>query len=150
MNINGAVVLVTGANGYVALWIIQYLLQSGYAVRGTVRSESKESHARRYFEDLGLGQKLEFVVVDDITKVGSLSFTLHMGVTRLSLQPRSFDEAVVGVDAIVHTASPFHLSPKDVNGWSNAFNCLYGYSCKATQTFMTQQSKGLQGSWRAL
>ncbi|THH28646.1 hypothetical protein EUX98_g5549 [Antrodiella citrinella] len=83
-------VLVTGANGYVAVWIVKKLLEEGFSVRGTVRSESKAPYLKNLFASYG--DKLEFVVVSDITKDGA------------------FDEAVKGVDAIQHTASPFHLN----------------------------------------
>jgi len=36
--LNSTVVCVTGANGYIASYIVQYLLEKGYTVRGTVRS----------------------------------------------------------------------------------------------------------------
>ncbi|KAH9896685.1 NAD(P)-binding protein [Cubamyces lactineus] len=82
-------VLVTGANGYIAVWVVKTLLEQGYSVRGTVRSESKATHLRETFKSFG--DKLEIVIVEDITKEGA------------------FDEAVKGVDAIEHTASPFHF-----------------------------------------
>jgi nucleoside-diphosphate-sugar epimerase len=34
-------VLVTGATGYVASWIVRYLLEDGYVVRGTRTSSSR-------------------------------------------------------------------------------------------------------------
>ena len=34
----GDLVLVTGANGYLAAHVVQQLLESGYRVRGTVRN----------------------------------------------------------------------------------------------------------------
>ena len=61
-------VLVTGANGYIAVWIVKSLLEAGFAVRGTVRSESKATHLRSLFR--ASGEKFETVVVPDITKVG--------------------------------------------------------------------------------
>ena len=60
-------VLVTGANGYVALWIIKTLLERGYSVRAAVRSESKGSHLKELFKDYG--NKLELAIVPDMTKV---------------------------------------------------------------------------------
>lgn len=87
-----AKVLVTGANGYVAVWVTKALLESGYSVRGTVRSASKGEHLKKLFASYG--DKLELVVVADITKEGA------------------FDEAVKGVDLVEHTASPFHLKSK--------------------------------------
>lgn len=32
------------------------------------------------------------------------------------MQPGAFDETVKGVDAIAHTASPFHFNADDPNG----------------------------------
>ncbi|KAH9949956.1 NAD(P)-binding protein [Amylocystis lapponica] len=88
-------VLVTGANGYVAVWVVQYLLVAGFSVRATVRSEAKTTHLRKLFASYG--DKLEFVIVEDIAK------------------PGAFDEAVKGVDAIEHTASPFTFAFEDPN-----------------------------------
>ncbi|KAI6107411.1 hypothetical protein EV401DRAFT_2003435, partial [Pisolithus croceorrhizus] len=82
-------VLVSGANGYIAMWTIRDLLEHGYSVRGTVRSAQKGRYIRKYFADYG--EKLELVVVEDITKAA---------------QEGAFDEAVKGVDAVAHTASP--------------------------------------------
>ncbi|CAL1707448.1 unnamed protein product [Somion occarium] len=86
-------VLVTGANGYIAVWLVKDLLEKGFTVRGTVRSAAKGEHLKKTFASYG--DKLELVVVDDITKTGA------------------FDEAVKGVDAIQHTASPFHFNITD-------------------------------------
>jgi hypothetical protein len=48
------------------------------------------------------GERLELVIVKDITKDGA------------------FDENVKGVDAITHTASPFHYKAIDPGGTSNS------------------------------
>ena len=61
-------VLVTGANGFVAAWVVKDLLDHGFSVRGTVRSESKAPYLREFFK--GYGDKFEIVIVEDITKVG--------------------------------------------------------------------------------
>lgn len=60
-------ILVTGANGFIATWIVSYLLQNGYAVRAQVRSEEKGAHLKHQFASSG--DKLEIVVVSDITAV---------------------------------------------------------------------------------
>lgn len=60
-------VLVTGANGFIAVWVVKTLLEQGFAVRGTVRSESRAAHLRETFKSYG--DKLEIVIVEDITKV---------------------------------------------------------------------------------
>ncbi|TDL16059.1 NAD-binding protein [Rickenella mellea] len=92
----GSKVLVSGANGFIAVWVVRLFLEAGYTVRGTVRSESKAGYLRTMFENYG--QKFEVVVVEDITK------------------PGAFDTAVKGMDAIAHTASPFHFEADDPNG----------------------------------
>ena len=60
-------VLVSGANGFIATWVIRNLLEHGYSVRGTVRSSRKGEHLKKYFARYG--DKLEIVIVEDITKV---------------------------------------------------------------------------------
>ncbi|KAJ3526558.1 hypothetical protein NMY22_g10113 [Coprinellus aureogranulatus] len=81
-----AKVLVTGATGYVGQWVLRTLLDRGYTARVAVRSEGKAKGVKDIFaEDAG---KLEFAVIEDMTKEGA------------------FDEAVAGVDGIVHVATP--------------------------------------------
>ncbi|PPQ64060.1 hypothetical protein CVT24_008873 [Panaeolus cyanescens] len=87
-------VLVSGANGYIAMWVVRHFLERGYRVRGTARNEEKCEFMRNYFSKLGYGEQFEAVVVEDITKEGA------------------FDEAVKDVDGIAHTASPFHMNAK--------------------------------------
>ena len=67
----GSKVLVSGANGYIAMWIVRTLLERGFTVRGTIRTEDKGKFMIEYFESLGYRDKLEVVVVDDITKVSN-------------------------------------------------------------------------------
>ena len=67
----GRKVLVTGANGYVAAWVVRRLLEEGYQVRGTVRSEQKGVHLKKIFAEYK--DKFEVVVVKDITKVGKFN-----------------------------------------------------------------------------
>lgn len=66
---SGSKVLVTGANGFVAVWLVHELLASGYSVRGTVRSESKAKYVRTLFASYG--DHFEIVIVPDITKVNN-------------------------------------------------------------------------------
>lgn len=60
-------ILVTGANGFVAMWVVDRLFKQGYAVRATVRSADKGVHLAKTFA--AYGEKLEIVVVEDITAV---------------------------------------------------------------------------------
>ncbi|KAF8987070.1 hypothetical protein BDQ17DRAFT_1335252 [Cyathus striatus] len=82
----GVKVLVTGANGYLAMWITQKLLDLGYSVRGTVRSVTKGIYLKDYFERYG--DCFEVAVVSDFTEEGA------------------FDESLVGVSAVIHSATP--------------------------------------------
>ncbi|KAG7443840.1 uncharacterized protein BT62DRAFT_827418, partial [Guyanagaster necrorhizus] len=81
------------ANGYIATWIVHAFFERGHAVRGKVHSLVKGEHLKNTFKSYG--NQLETVVVNDITK------------------DRAFHEAVQGVDAIAHTASPVQLSMSD-------------------------------------
>ncbi|THH09441.1 hypothetical protein EW145_g2001 [Phellinidium pouzarii] len=88
-------VLVSGANGFIAVWVVKDLLEHGYAVRGTVRAESKATHLLNLFKREAASGKFELFIVSDITA------------------PGAFDDAVKGIDAIAHTASPFHYKADD-------------------------------------
>ena len=60
-------VLVTGATGFIAGHIVHILLQQNFNVRGTVRALSKGLPLKEKLAEFG--DRLELVVVDDITKV---------------------------------------------------------------------------------
>ncbi|THU84024.1 D-lactaldehyde dehydrogenase [Dendrothele bispora CBS 962.96] len=89
----GNKVLVTGANGFIAVWIVRTLLERGYVVRGSVRSEEKGRFLKDLFKDYG--ERFEIVIVRDIAVEGA------------------FNEAVKDVDAIEHTASPVNFGVDD-------------------------------------
>ncbi len=99
-----AKVLVTGANGYLATWVVKKYLEAGYSVRGTVRSLPKSAFLNDKFSHYG--NRFELVVVEDITKDGA------------------FDEVVKGVDVIAHTASPFHNNSTYPDGMSDFLRIL--------------------------
>eukprot|EP00928_Gymnodinium_smaydae_P018906 TRINITY_DN17200_c0_g1_i1.p1 TRINITY_DN17200_c0_g1~~TRINITY_DN17200_c0_g1_i1.p1 ORF type:complete len:428 (+),score=40.84 TRINITY_DN17200_c0_g1_i1:49-1332(+) len=84
---DGCVVL-TGANGFLAGYITEYLLEKGYTVHGTVRpSTMKRPEAIQYLKDMD--EKLP----------GTLKlFPAEMG------KPGIYDEAVKGCSTILHTA----------------------------------------------
>lgn len=63
----GGKILVSGANGFIAMWVVRKLLDQGYHVRGAVRSEAKAKHLKEFFKSYG--SKVEWVIVEDITKV---------------------------------------------------------------------------------
>jgi nucleoside-diphosphate-sugar epimerase len=63
-------VLVTGANGYIAVWVIKTYLEAGFSVRGTVRSERSVPHLQKIFKPYG--DKFEVIIVPDMTIVSCL------------------------------------------------------------------------------
>jgi dihydroflavonol-4-reductase len=93
-------VLVTGASGYIAKHIVLQLLEAGHSVRGSVRSLSRADEVRAAVrphlpKEFALDSRLEFVALDLEKDDG-------------------WDAALAGVDALLHTASPFPLvQPKD-------------------------------------
>ncbi len=82
-------VLVTGASGYIASWVIQKLLQQGYTVHATVRDLNKTqsyAHLSRIAE--------------------SSAGTLKLFQANL-LTANSFKDAMQGCEIVFHMASPF-------------------------------------------
>jgi dihydroflavonol-4-reductase len=86
-------VLVTGASGFIALHCILQLLQSGYKVRGTIRSPSREAEVQSTMADhLDAGAGLSFSIADLNRDTG-------------------WDDAAAGCDYILHVASPYPDKP---------------------------------------
>ena len=69
-------VLVTGANGYIAVWVAKHLLDAGYSVRGTVRRVSTIPHLQHTFREYG--DRFEVMVIPDMTKVCARRGMAHM------------------------------------------------------------------------
>jgi uncharacterized protein YbjT (DUF2867 family) len=61
-------VLVTGANGFLALWIVKTLLERDYSVRAAVRKGHGERLKASPFTSYANCGKLEIVYVQDIIK----------------------------------------------------------------------------------
>ena len=95
-------ILVTGASGYIAKHIILQLLERGDEVRGSLRDLSRGAHIRTTLaahisQHIDLVEKLEFVALDLTDDAG-------------------WDEAMQGIDVLLHTASPVAIAqPKDEN-----------------------------------
>lgn len=73
-------------SGFLASWTVKTLLENGFSVRTTVRSPPKADSLKKTFADHA--RHLEFSYVKDIA------------------EPNAFDEAVQGIDAVIHCASP--------------------------------------------
>ena len=67
----GSLVLVTGVNGYIGSHMVDQLLQQGYNVRGTVRTEAKGQWVKEYFGKKYSNQTLELEVVPDMAAKGA-------------------------------------------------------------------------------
>jgi len=99
---NMTTVFLTGASGYIGKHITLQLLSAGYTVRASVRSSAKGTEVvealRGHLENPELLEThLSFVELDLTSDAG-------------------WSEALEGVDALLHTASPFTIDPvKDEN-----------------------------------
>ena len=82
-------VLVTGASGFIGLHCVLQLLQAGYRVRGTVRSQGRADEVRETMEaNVDVADRLEIVEAD---------------LTR----DEGWADAVHGCSYVLHVASPF-------------------------------------------
>ncbi|MCF3595531.1 NAD-dependent epimerase/dehydratase family protein [Rhodobacteraceae bacterium LMO-12] len=87
-------VLVTGASGYVAGWIVKHLLDAGVTVHGAVRDpESPKVAPLKAMAQAAPG-------------------TLHLFAADL-LEDGSYAAAMAGCSTVFHTASPFKTNVKD-------------------------------------
>jgi dihydroflavonol-4-reductase len=94
-------ILVTGASGYIAKHIVLQLLEQGDHVRGSVRSEKRAQELRAAMH----------ANLSDPARLQNLST-----VTLDLLSDDGWDAAMEGVDAVIHTASPFPLvQPKNAD-----------------------------------
>ena len=94
-------VLVTGASGYIAKHIVLQLLEAGYAVRASLRSPAREAEVRN-------------AVLPHLANAGDAAARLSFVTLDLN-SDAGWSEALAGVDALMHTASPFPLvQPSDL------------------------------------
>lgn len=112
-------VLVTGATGFIAQWVVHYLLRENYQVIGTVRSQEKGDKLHRQF---GSPSNLSFEIVEDISDTEAF-------------EP-IFEKRGNIIDIVLHTASPFHFNTSNyekdllipaVNGTKGVLNAVKKY-----------------------
>ena len=84
-------VAVTGGTGYLASWIIKYLLDRGMTVRTSVRGLSDKSKHDHLLKLDGAKERLTFYEADLITE-------------------GSFDKLIDECELVIHTASPFKVT----------------------------------------
>lgn len=84
-------VLVTGASGYLAGWVIRHLLDKGYTVHGTVRDLSNQKKLS-HLHEMAARKSGELILFEaDLMVEGS------------------FLNAMEGCQTVIHTASPFFV-----------------------------------------
>lgn len=86
-------VCVSGASGFIASHVVLQLLNAGYHVRGSVRSDRRADDLRKTLDPhlapgAAIRERLTFARLDLLSDEG-------------------WNEAVRGCDAVIHTASPF-------------------------------------------
>ncbi|CAR28490.1 hypothetical protein ZYGR_0S01210 [Zygosaccharomyces rouxii] len=125
-------VLVTGATGFIALWVVDYLLKEGYEVIGTVRSQEKADKLTKQFGSSG---KLSFEIVPDISDINSFD---HV-----------FEKRAKEIDIVIHTASPFHYNTTEyetdllipaVNGTKGILNSIKKYGSQTVKRLVITSS----------
>ncbi|PON59079.1 NAD(P)-binding domain containing protein [Parasponia andersonii] len=90
----GRVVCVTGASGYIASWLVKFLLQRGYTVKASVR-DPNDSRKTAHLTSLdGAKERLQL-------------FKANL------LDEGSFDSGIEGCEGVFHTASPFYHDIED-------------------------------------
>ena len=82
-------ILVTGATGYIASWVIKKLLEQGHTVHATVRDLNKKASF----------QHLEYIAEKSAGNIQFFQANL--------LDEGSFDAAMQGCEVVIHMASPF-------------------------------------------
>ncbi|KAK6164130.1 hypothetical protein DH2020_000994 [Rehmannia glutinosa] len=87
-------VCVTGASGYIASWLVKFLLHRGYTVKASVRDTNDPKKTQHLLELDGANERLHLIKAD-------------------LLEEGSFDAVVDGCDGVFHTASPFFLETTD-------------------------------------
>ncbi|KAL5054901.1 hypothetical protein RYX36_035583 [Vicia faba] len=90
----GKVVCVTGASGYIASWLVKFLLQRGYTVRATVRNIDNPNKVDHLLKLDGAKERLQLFKAD-------------------LLEEGSFDSAIQGCHGVFHTASPVQFVVDD-------------------------------------
>ncbi|XP_019090428.1 PREDICTED: cinnamoyl-CoA reductase 1-like isoform X2 [Camelina sativa] len=94
----GKVVCVTGASGYIASWLVHFLLSRGYTVKASVRDPSDPKKTQHLVSLEGAKERLHLYEADLLVE-------------------GSFDSAIDGCQGVFHTASPCYTDVKDPQMW---------------------------------
>ncbi|VVT43692.1 uncharacterized protein SAPINGB_P000102 [Magnusiomyces paraingens] len=127
MTIKHNKVLLTGASGFIAIHTLKLLLERGYTVKATVRSQAKG----QYLLDKFPGQPIELAIVEDIRVPGAFDKTL---------------EEDKEITAVLHTASPFFTAKEDplnellipaLEGTKNILSAIKKHAPQVTSVVIT-------------
>lgn len=133
---SGGKVLLTGGSGFIASHILDSLLEHGFTVVVTVRSEEKGLAIVESVEE-GLRGAVSFVIVGDVS------------------QEDAFVEAVNSdppFDYVIHTASPYHLNVQDpvkefldpaIKGTTGILNSIKLYAPGVKRVVITSSSAAI-------
>ena len=116
MKINNSYpVMITGATGYIASWVVKYFLEKGFTVHAAVR-DAENKDKRKHLDELAKHLEGDIVYFEsDLLRNGS------------------YKEAMQGCQIVLHTASPFLLETKNpqkelidpaLNGTMNILNSV--------------------------
>ena len=108
-------IMVTGVTGYLASWIVKYLLEEGHTVHGTLRSLARaEKYAHLRKAEKNTNGKLVLFEAD-------------------LLDEGSFEDAMTDCEVVIHTASPFTIS-----GIKDPINSLIKPAQEGTKNVLEQ------------
>ncbi|XP_057988512.1 retrovirus-related Pol polyprotein from transposon RE2 isoform X1 [Hevea brasiliensis] len=98
----GEIVCVTGASGFIGSWLVMRLLEQGYFVRATVRDPENMNKVKHLL---------------DLPKAST-----HLSLWRGELvEEGSFDDVIQGCTGVFHVATPMDFSvdrdPEEMNTW---------------------------------
>ncbi|HEY1057548.1 MAG TPA: aldehyde reductase [Limnobacter sp.] len=106
-------VCVTGASGYIASWIVRYLLEQGLTVHATVRDADKASS------------------VDHLLKAAKAAPGQLKLFSADLIDEGAFDAAVRGCELVIHTASPFIIK-----GFKDPYEALVRPAVEGTRNVL--------------
>lgn len=125
-------VLVTGATGFIALYVVNDLLKQNYQVIGTVRSQEKADKLKRQF---GNNPNLTLELVSDIAAPNAFDSV--------------FEKHGADLKVVLHTASPFFIDPTDyekdllipaVNGTKSILESIKKYAANSVERVVVTSS----------
>lgn len=125
-------VFVSGASGFIALHVVNDLLESGYKVIGSVRSQQKADRLLKQFNN---HKNLSLVIVSDIAQLGAFDDV--------------FEKYGEEISIVLHTASPFHFSTTEyekdllipaLNGTKGILESIKKYAASSVERVVVTSS----------